>query len=260
MLTVHDLMRFPQYYGLIDRSIYQLKLSRACKTADHIVAVSRQTASDLKEFLGVDERKVNVIYQGCHPNFQKEPSLPEIETVRKKYQLPGEFILFVGTLEKRKNAGLILKAMARVKRDVPVVLVGKPTGYLAELVGLMKKHNLSDRVRFVHDASFADLPAFYRMASVFVYPSVFEGFGIPIVEAIACGVPVITSNGSCFSEAGGPHCIYVNPSNPEELGDAITMVLDNSNLRTTMIDGSANYARRFAPAVIAEEMMRLYQS
>jgi glycosyltransferase involved in cell wall biosynthesis len=262
VLTVHDLifMRFPQYYSLIDVTIYRLKLAQACKTADKIVAVSEQTADDLKEFLDVDERKLNVIYQGCHPSFHKPVTKEEISAVRSRYELPNEFILFVGTLEKRKNAGLIIKALARLKHNIPLVLVGKPTGYIAELIGLLKKYDLSERVKFVHNASFADLPAFYRMASVFVYPSMFEGFGIPIVEAIACGVPVITSNGSCFSEAGGPHCIYVNPSNAEELTDSITMVLDNSSLRNTMVEGSRSYIERFAPPVIAEQMMRLYIS
>jgi glycosyltransferase involved in cell wall biosynthesis len=262
VLTVHDLifMRFPQYYSFIDVNIYRLKLSQACKTADKIVAVSQQTAADLREFLDADESKTSVIYQGCHPSFHRSVTYEDINAVRAKYELPQEFILFVGTLEKRKNAGLIIKALAKLKHRIPLVLVGKPTGYLAELVGLLKRYDLVNDVKFIHDASFADLPAFYRMASVFVYPSVFEGFGIPIVEAIACGVPVITSNGSCFSEAGGPHCIYVNPSNADELADSMTMVLDNSGLRNTMVEGSKVYAQRFAPPVIAGQMMQLYKS
>lgn len=262
VLTVHDLifLRFPEYYGMIDVSIYTWKLRRACESADVIVAVSQQTANDLKDFLNVNPSKIRVIYQGCHPSFYNTFSKGQIEEVKKKYELPNEFLLYVGTLEKRKNAGLILKALAKVKGDIPLVLVGKPTKYIAELEGLIKRYDIRDRVKFVYNASFVDLPAFYQAASLFIYPSVFEGFGIPIVEAIASGVPVITSNGSCFSEAGGPHCIYVNPSNPEELADSITMVLENTGLRTTMVDGSKTYIAKFAPKVIAGEIMKAYSS
>ena len=262
VLTVHDLifLRFPEYYGMIDVSIYKWKLKHACESADVIVAVSQQTANDLKDFLGVDPSKIRVIYQGCHSSFYRTSSPEQIEQVRKKYELPKEFLLYVGTLEKRKNAGLIIKALSRVGHNIPLVLVGKPTKYIAELEGLIKRYDLRERVKFIYTAAFADLPAFYQAASLFVYPSVFEGFGIPIVEAIASGVPVITSNGSCFSEAGGPHCIYVNPSNPEELADSITMVLENSGLRTTMVDGSKTYISKFAPAVIAGELMKVYTS
>jgi glycosyltransferase involved in cell wall biosynthesis len=256
VITVHDLifLRFPEYYGFIDVSIYKWKLKRACESADVIVAVSRQTANDLKDFLGIDEKKLRVVYQGCHPQFYKRA-----EDVRKKYSLPDRFILYVGTIEKRKNAGLIIKALSRMKNKIPLVLVGRPTKYMAELQALIERYSLSDYVTFIHNASFTDLPGIYQSASLFVYPSVFEGFGIPIVEAIASGVPVITSNGSCFSEAGGSDCIYVNPSNYEELADSMTMVLENSSLRTTMVDGSRKYIERFAPDVIAGELVKIYR-
>jgi len=259
VLTVHDLifLRFPEYYGVVDVSIYKWKLKRACESADVIVAVSRQTANDLKDFLGVDESKLCVVYQGCHPQFYGKVST---EAVTKKYALPGKFILYVGTIEKRKNAGVIIRALAQMTDKVPLVIVGRATKYKAELEALIERHGLSSQVIFIHDAAFADLPAIYQAASLFVYPSVFEGFGIPIVEAIASGVPVITSNGSCFSEAGGPDCIYINPSNHEELADAMTMVLDNSNLRATMTDASRKYIERFAPAVIAAELMKIYRN
>jgi glycosyltransferase involved in cell wall biosynthesis len=260
ILTVHDLifLRFPEYYGMIDVAIYRWKLRHSCRSADRIIAVSQQTATDLREFLGVDPKKISVVYQGCHPSFYRDVPKGTIEEVRERYGLPKEFILYVGTLERRKNAGLIIKALARVKNRIPVVLAGRPTKYIAELEGLVKRHQAQDWVKFVYNASFADLPAFYQAASLFIYPSVFEGFGIPIVEGIASGVPVITSNGSCFSEAGGPDCIYVNPSNHEELADAVTMVLDNADLRATMVDASRKYIARFAPSVIANDLMNIY--
>lgn len=261
VLTVHDLifLRFPEYYGVFDVEIYKWKLKHSCRSADCVVAVSHQTATDLSEFLGVNPSKIAVVHQGCHPSFYRQASAEAIAQVREKYGLPKEFLLYLGTLEKRKNAGLIIKALARLKNKVPVVLAGRPTKYISELEGLVKKYSLEEHVKFVYNASFVDLPAIYQAASLFIYPSVFEGFGIPIVEAIASGIPVITSNGSCFSEAGGPDCIYINPSNPEELADAITMVLENQDLRSTMIDASRVYIEKFNPRVIAGELMKVYQ-
>ncbi len=261
ILTVHDLifLRFPEYYGAINVAIYKWKLRHSCRSADCVVAVSQQTATDLHEFLNVDPAKVTVIHQGCHPSFYRQVSPEVISQVRAKYELPAEFLLYVGTLEKRKNAGLIIKALARLNNKIPLVLAGRSTRYVTELEDLVKKYSLEARVKFVHDASFDDLPAFYQAASLFIYPSMFEGFGIPIVEAIASGVPVITSNGSCFSEAGGPDCIYVNPSNPEELADSITMVLDNTDLRSTMVDASRRYIEKFNPRLIAGELMKVYR-
>lgn len=261
ILTVHDLifLRFPEYYRMFDVAIYRWKLKHSCKSADCVVAVSQQTAADLQEFLDVDPKKIVVVYQGCHPSFHRQVSREEIEGVRERYNLPKEFILYVGTLEKRKNAGLIIRALARMKNKIPVVFAGRPTKYVAELEALVKTHQAQDWVKFVYNTSFADLPAVYQAASLFIYPSVFEGFGIPIVEAIASGVPVITSNGSCFSEAGGPDCIYVNPSNPDELADKIKMVLDNAELRATMVDASKRYIEKFKPEVIAGELMKVYR-
>ncbi len=261
VLTVHDLIfiRFPEYYSFLDAAIYRYKLAKSCQRADIVVAVSKQTASDLVEFLGVDPRKIQVVYQGCHPSFFQRASAQEKERVRVQYQLPQDFVLYLGTLEKRKNAGVLIRALAAMKKRVPVVLVGRRTPYVDELEALVSRLGVGDFVKFIHQAKFSELPTLYQMASVFVYPSVFEGFGIPIVEAIASGVPVITSNGSCFSEAGGPDCIYVNPSNAEELADSITLVLENSGFRNNMVEGSRSYIERFAPPVIAGQLHELYR-
>jgi glycosyltransferase involved in cell wall biosynthesis len=262
VLTVHDLIfrRFPELYNPIDVQIYTWKLRNACKNADHIIAISQQTANDLKEFLEVDEKKLQVIYQGHHPNFGIPYDKSALQMIREKYQLPAEFILCVGTLEKRKNAATIIKALSIMKEQLPLVLVGKQTNYMTDLQQLITERKLTDRVKFLHNVAFADLPGVYQMASVFVYPSVFEGFGIPIVEAIASGVPVVSSMGSSFAEAGGPHCLYCNPADPQAFADAMDRAIENTLLRDSMISGSKEYIKRFAPAVIADEVMKVYKS
>lgn len=260
VLTVHDVIfkRFPEFYKPIDIALYSWKLANACRSADKIIAVSKQTADDLSEFFNVDSAKVAVVYQGCHQNFKKTYSQEQLNEVLKHYKLPQEYILNVGTIESRKNVLLLLQSLNHLKHDIPVVIVGKATSYLKQLTSYIASHGLEKRVIFIHKAAFEDLPSLYKLASVFVYPSLFEGFGIPIVEAISCEVPVITSQGSCFAEAGGPDCLYVDTKSPEQLADAIQVVLSDQARSNQMIEKSKGYIARFEPKMIASELMKVY--
>lgn len=262
VLTVHDLIfkRFPNYYNPVDVQIYAWKLKKACASADGIVAVSQQTAADLHEFLGVPADKIRVICQGCHPNFKRMATAREKETVNKKYQLPANFILFVGTLEERKNAVQLVKALALMREKIPLVLVGRETPYVKKVKAVISELHLEHQVQVLHGVSFQELPVLYQLASVFAYPSVFEGFGIPIVEAIVSGVPVLTSHGSCFDEAGGPATRYANPSQPAELASHLDEILSSRDLRQEMISRSKEYVKRFEPEVISRQLMEQYQA
>jgi glycosyltransferase involved in cell wall biosynthesis len=261
IVTIHDVIfkRYPEFYNAIDRVIYTRKFKTACSSADVIVAVSQQTANDAIEFLNADPSKIRVIYQGCHPSFKAKYSQDQISQIKKKYGLPDEFILNVGTIESRKNALLILKALRSIKDKIQLVIVGKPTAYKDELVEYIQTHNLSSQVTFVHHADFRDLPLIYQAATAFIYPSLFEGFGIPIVEAINSGIPVITSSGSCFSEAGGPDCWYVDPHDAEELAAAIQSVVSDKDSVKIRVGKSEDYVKQFEPKVIAEGLMSVYQ-
>jgi len=260
VLTVHDLIfkRFPGYYNPIDVRIYGWKLKHACQSADLVVAVSQQTAADLREFMGVPADKLRVIYQGCHPAFKRVATDEEKKRVKAAYQLPDEYVLFVGTLEERKNAVQLVKAASLLKTKAPVVLVGRATPYMKKIDQAIKQFGMEGQVRVLHGVSFNDLPAVYQQASVFVYPSVFEGFGIPIVEAIVSGVPVITSHGSCFDEAGGPATRYVNPTRADELATQIDELLGSAELRKEIVAKSQAYVKHFEPSVIAERLMQQY--
>ena len=261
VVTVHDLIfkRFPEFYKPIDIKIYTWKLNKACQSADKIIAISKQTAEDLIEFLNVDPARIEVVYQGCHPNFKRSYTAEQLKEVSDRYNLPKEYILNVGTIESRKNVLLLLQSLALSKLDIPVVIVGKATAYMKQVTEYITANGLENKILFIHDAAFADLPAIYRMASVFVYPSLFEGFGIPIVEAIASGIPVITSTGSCFTEAGGPNCLYVDSNSPEQLADALQNVLSDEAKSKLMINNSTNYSKRFEPNVIATDIMKIYK-
>jgi glycosyltransferase involved in cell wall biosynthesis len=264
VLTIHDLLfiRFPQLYKPADRLIYNYKFKRGCQEADKIIAVSQQTAEDISSFYKIDPLKIDVVYQSCHDMFKKEYSQAEAELVRQKYQLPAEFILNVGTIEKRKNALNILKAMVALgpELSLPIVMIGRATAYKKELDTYIIEHKLQNRVIFLAKLDYHDLPLVYKAASLFVYPSVFEGFGIPIIEALHMGVPVISSTGSCFAEAGGPHSLYASPQNADELAHLISKTLHDTALRQTMITQGFEHVQRFDNKRLAGELMQVYQS
>ncbi|HYC85446.1 MAG TPA: glycosyltransferase family 1 protein [Chryseosolibacter sp.] len=264
IVTVHDLifLRYPEFYNRLDAAIYLKKVKNACAAADKIIAISQQTASDIVSFLNADTNKMAVVYQGCHPQFRQQCSPDLIKFVRAKYDLPAQYILQVGTIEPRKNLELLVRAQAEIPEGarLPAVIVGRPTAYQERMVKLIDALGLAPWFRFIHHAAFADLPAIYQGANVFVYPSFFEGFGIPIVEAIASGVPVITSSGSCCSEAGGPDSEYVDAASPEHLAHSLQVVISDEKRRLEMVSRSKAFIERFEPARIAASLMREYQS
>jgi glycosyltransferase involved in cell wall biosynthesis len=261
VVTVHDLifMRFPEQFGQISRTIYRLKVAKACTVADKIIAISKRTKDDLIELLDVDPAKIKVIYQGCDPIFKVEQSAGQKKIVAQKYNLPAEFILSVGTIEERKNLLLLVKALPTVE-NIPLVVVGKPTKYLKSVKAYLSANNLNDRVIFLHGVEFADLPAIYQLANVFVYPSRYEGFGIPVLEAITSGTPIIAAKGSCLEEAGGNCSVYVDPNDPIDLADKINAILNNEQLREKMIAKGKEYSLNFEDAKLANQLMQLYNN
>lgn len=263
IVTVHDLIfyRYPEFYKAIDIAIYKKKLKFACDEADKIIAISQQTKVDLLEFLKIDESKIKIIYQGSHPNFKRQLAASEIEQVRKKYNLPSEYMLNVGTIEKRKNLLVVIKALSLVPKEarIPLVILGRPTDYFKDVLAAAKQLNVMDAIFFPQNVPFNEFPAIYQNAKLFIYPSLFEGFGIPLIEAIESRVPVITSVGSCFSEAAGPSSIFVDPCDEEALAVEIKKVLLDSALARSMVADSYEYIRRFEPAVIGKDIMDVYE-
>lgn len=264
IVTVHDLIfiRYPKLYNRIDVSIYKAKVKAACQRADRILATSKQTQQDIIDFLKIQPSKIEVVYQGCHPNFRKTLSPEKIKEIKAKYNLPDQFILSVGTIEERKNVIVLIKSLALLPKEfkIPVVIIGRPTPYKEKIIAQATQLGVMEWVRFLHDVSFTDLPGIYQSAQVFVYPSIFEGFGIPIVEALESSVPVISSRGSCLTEAGGPGSIYVDPNSEEELTFHLKRVLKDDQLRSQMILTGKRYIEQFEPAVIANKLMATYRS
>jgi len=260
VVTIHDLifLRLPHMYRLIDRIVYTKKFKYSCQAADRIIAVSRQTAEDVVEFFHISPEKIDVVYQGCNPVFNTEVPLIEKEILRMKYLLPKSFILYVGTIEERKNLLTLIKALHYGKIDIPLVVIGKPTPYLNKIVEFIERHSLINII-FCDVVQNQDLPGIYQLADLFVYPSIFEGFGIPILEALYSRVPVITSRASSMTEVGGEYTVYVDPNNVEEMAAAIKKVLYDTDLQEKMVAEGIRHARNFDPEKVTTNVMDVYR-
>lgn len=262
VVTIHDLafVRYPQFYSAFDRAMYRRKYGASARHADHVVAVSESTKQDVIELFGVEPERVSVIYQGCSPRFaQVKPE--QVAFVRGHYQLPERYVLFVGSIEERKNLLLAVEALAiQPDKSLHLVAVGRRTPYCEAVYALARKLGVEKRVRLLHGIPNEHLPGFYAGAELFVYPSRFEGFGIPIIEALNAGVPVIGATGSCLEEAGGPSSLYTSPDDAEEMADMMSRILGSPSLAQEMIEEGKHYAKRFSPKHIMRELRVVYEN
>ncbi|MCK5072528.1 MAG: glycosyltransferase family 4 protein [Bacteriovoracaceae bacterium] len=264
VVTIHDLifLRYPEQFSRIDRSIYKRKINYSCSVSQKIVAICEQTKNDLMEFLNIREDKIDVIYQSCDPIFYEMKTREERDRIRKKYFLPTKYILFVGSFTERKNLLNLVRGLFHSQRtnDVPLVLVGRGKDYRNRIYDLAKKLGVHTKLIFLENVPLNELPAIYQNATVFIYPSLFEGFGIPIIEAFFSGVPVITSTGSCFKETGGPAAIYVDPNQPEQIGEAMVRVVENESLQQNLIEKGRDWVNKFHSSNTAKNMMEFYKT
>jgi glycosyltransferase involved in cell wall biosynthesis len=262
IVTVHDLifLRYPQYYKPIDRLIYRLKFKYACRKADKIIAASQCTKRDVVSFFNIPEKKIDVVYQGCHPNFRRKVSEEKKNEIIKKYNLPEVFLLNVGSIESRKNILVTVKALKNIPESVHLVVVGKSTPYQLDVENYARTSGVDSRLHLLNNVPFSDLPALYQSASLFIYPSFFEGFGIPVIEALTSDIPVIAASGSCLEESGGPDSVYINPCNEEEWAYKIKEILNNNSLSQKMIEAGKEYVKRFSEENIAKDLMDIYES
>ena len=254
VVTIHDLifMRHPEYYHWIDTKIYEWKFRQALREADRIIAISERTRQDILELGGQQYAdRIQVIYQSFAPHFSTDISSEEKARVRERYKLPQRFILNVGTIERRKNLALAVEAVELLPQDIHLVAVGRQTSYVRDL-----PH--SDRLHLLGGIGNRALAAIYALAEAFVYPSRYEGFGIPIIEAIAAGLPVVACTGSCLEEAGGPYSRYVGPDDVIGMAEAIKMSLRGSRGRQDRIARSREYIRRFEGNDVAAQVAQVY--
>lgn len=262
VVTIHDLifLRHPEFYNWVDTKIYAWKFRQTLREADHVIAISECTKRDILYYGDIDEQKISIVYQSFAPRFSVEVSEEQRTQVRSAYQLPQRYILNVGSIEARKNILQAVQALPLLPDDVALVMVGRHTPYTDQVLQYVREHHLEERVRVLHGVPDEHLPMLYALAESFVYPSVYEGFGIPIIEAISCGLPVVACSGSCLEEAGGPDSLYVQPGNVEAMAAAIRLTLVGAEGRELRIENSKKYIRRFSGCNVASQVVNVYQS
>ncbi|WP_281641904.1 glycosyltransferase family 4 protein [Hoylesella loescheii] len=256
VVTIHDLifMRHPEFYHWWDALIYRWKFRQTLKEAHRIIAISECTKRDIVKFGHYPEDRISVIYQSCDTRFREQATPEKLREVSERYALPSRFVLNVGTIEARKNVLLAAKALKDVPKEVHLVVLGRPTPYINKVKSWVAHNGLSARVHFLHNVPNEDLPAIYQQAEVFAYPSRYEGFGIPIIEAIQSGLPVVACTGSCLEEAGGPHNLYVAPNDHKGMAKAINAMLKGQAGRDEAISQSMAYVQRFENKNVAEQV------
>ena len=261
VVNVHDLisLRYTNYYNIFERIVEYIMVSSACHRADRIIAASEATKRDIAHLLGVSHEKIDVVYPGCNQLYSKEISNEEVEAVKKKYDLPDNYLLTIGEMSERKNFGLIVEAMAELSEEYDLVVVGDETSYTKRVKRRLKSLGFADRVHFRRTIALKDRPALYKGAEAYINPSKFEGFAVDILEALTVGVPVIAARGSSLEEAGGKHSIYVSSKDCGELVDAIERLHNNETLRQEMINEGRQHVKLFRSEIAAYNIMKCYR-
>ena len=261
VVTIHDVIfdiieaDFPWH----DRVIYRLKTKRCIEEATKIIAISEATKEDLVERFGADPSKIQVVYQPIDRQFDQEQIDPEsLSHIRSKHQLPSRFLLYVGALMKRKNIIPMIQAWQRLPREyaLPLLIFGTGNRYKNEVVEYIKTHNLERQVQLRSSLPFEDLPALYHMAEAVLYPSLYEGFGLPVIEALACGTRVITSAISSMPEAGGTLPQYVDPKNVDSITDGIIHSLQQPRPAPKAV---SKHLAQFDSFKLTEQIINVYR-
>jgi glycosyltransferase involved in cell wall biosynthesis len=229
--------------------------------ADHVIAVSEATRQDLIEFYQTPPEKISVLYHGVTPEFEPVREPARLAAVRQRYGLGQQpFVLSLGTIQPRKNHRRLVEAFAQVDSDLLLVIAGKKGWAYQELFEEVARWGLADRVHFPGFVAEADLPALYSAAELFIYPSLCEGFGLPLAEAMACGTPVITSNRSSLPEVVGDAGLLIDPEDTAAMAGAMASVLQDSSLRRRLAEAGRARAACFTWEAMAVRLIRLYQS
>ncbi|HAW59525.1 MAG TPA: glycosyltransferase family 1 protein [Bacteroidales bacterium] len=262
IITVHDLIPvlFPKEVKLGYHLFFRVFLPRTLKSADRIIVDSNHTKEDLSAHYNISKDKITVIYLAADPRYRLLDE-DRIHNVKDKYGIKLPYILYVGSMERRKNIPLLLKAFLEVKNNIPhkLVIVGSKGKHFNSITKLVHDYNLQDDVIFTGRVPDEDMPSIYNLAELFVYPSLYEGFGLPPLEAMACGCPVITSNVSSLPEVVGDAGILIDPNNVNELSCAIYKALTDVEFKNSLKLKGLERANMFSWRKFAEETASIYE-
>lgn len=261
VVTIHDLifMRYPKHFPFFDRMVFKAKVKKACQKADKIIAISESTKEDLIELLKIPEEKIQVCYQTWGQEYEHVYTYEVIDKKRKEFHLPEDFLLFVGTGNPRKNIETVLKALSLPEnQDVPLVIIGSHGIDAIRKLGV--KWQLSHRLFFLEHILWYDIPCIYAMAKGLIYPSQYEGFGLPVLEAQKMGISVITSDKGGLKEVAGEGCSMVDPGNMEQIANAINLMFQNDEDLIEKRNKNSEFIKKFEPLHQTKKIMELYSS
>lgn len=257
---VHDLipLRMPELFTKRHLSRFRI-FTKVCRhQADSYIAVSQATKADILHYMKVPEEKIQVIYEGANPNFTPERDEAGIQETMERFGIEGKYLLCLSTVEPRKNMLRTIQAYEQyvLKKELPykLVIVGGKGWNNGEIYDYVKEHDLGGHVLFTGYVSNDDVKNIYANATLFIYASLYEGFGIPVLEAMQSGVPVITSNVSSMPEVAGDACVLVDPYQTEEIKNAIIKVLDSEKLQAEMKEKGIAQAKKFSWRKCSEEV------
>ena len=272
VVTIHDLIfeRFAETYNFDERYVHRWKIKRACKVADAVIAISKQTRDDLVNLYKIAAEKIFICYQSCNPVFEIIKRPEEKALVKKRYQLPDRYFLFVSSITPRKNLEAICQAMILLKDElqIPLVIIGDGKKEKEKVKQSMHQNGLQDRLLFLNELAVskekpfetgADFPAIYQQALALIYPSVFEGFGLPVLEALWSGLPVICSNTSSLPEVAGDAALYFAPQDYALLASHMKAIAGIESLVAELQMKGFEQAKKFTSGQYAQSIMNVYK-
>jgi len=263
VVTIHDLAHehFPEFFPPLQGARMRRQVRSTARRADHITTVSKFSAGDIERTYGVPPEKISIAYQAPSERFRPRDKPTCREHLARTYGIDAPFLLYVGRIQQRKNLPRLVEALARLKLpEMKLVIAGKQDWQAEILFAKVREFGLEASVVFPGYISDDDLPLFYNAAEVFVFPSVFEGFGLPVVESMASGVPTITSHGSSLEEVAGDGALLVDPLDVSSIADAIQQVLGSAELKDQLIKRGLRRSAQLKPENFSLKMLETYRT
>jgi glycosyltransferase involved in cell wall biosynthesis len=266
IVTMLDLifLRFPQYFPIVDRHYYKVMFKKSARQADHIISISQATKSDLISYFDIDADKISVVYPGFDDILTPIGS-HDLQNIRSTYELPNHYILYVGNIEPRKNilrlaqAFDFLMASGKIDRETELVVAGQKGWFYKEIFTGIDRLKSREKIRFLGPVYGRDLAGLYQMALVMAYPSLFEGFGYPVLEAMQLGTPVLTSNVSSLPEAGGSAAVLIEPEQVDDIASGLEKIINDETMREDMTRKGLAHASQFTAERMARETLSIYR-
>jgi glycosyltransferase involved in cell wall biosynthesis len=262
LATIHDLKHFviPEEFPFLERNYYRYFMKNTARSANLLFTVSESSGRDIMKYLGVSPERIVVVPNGLDSDILDEEGVP-FESLKRIHGINRKYVLFVGRLLKCKNVPRMLRAFNKCKEaaDYDFVFLGQPGNGLHEIEHTIQQNNLKNRVHHIKWATTEQLVSFYKYASALFYASLYEGFGFPLIEAMACGVPIITSNLSSMPEVAGNAALLVDPKNEEEMAEALGKVLKDDSIRKKLIDNGYERVKKFSWENTAQQYLTVFE-